>query len=638
MSTASTPSRAAARSGMRATERGARRRAREGARTRHSSWLAIMRAFAPELRAIRWLLAAGYLGTFITVAASVVGPWPLKIIIDQVLTGRPLPRWLAPMAAHLTPAGLVIALSAAFAVIAAIGALGGTLERMGTARARERLTLILRDRLFAHLQTLPPTTIRSAHRSGELVLRLMGDVDIFARLQTKTYPLLVRYFAIGAGTLAVLAWLSPRLMLLSVLLLPPLALLVRYFGRSLTDFTHRKRRKEGEVAALAQEVVRGLPAIQAMGAEREARERFFHLNTERQHTGVEVTRFAAGMEQWLGIARGVVTAIVTGGGALLVLVGHLTLGDLTVIVSYLSQLLRPVEKVNDLADGVTRGVAGGDRLVALLALRPVVQSRPGAVELIRARGVVEMRDVSFAYPAEGRGARAVLRGVSMRLEPGQLAVLVGESGAGKSTLVHLLVRHFDPTAGQILLDGCPLSDIELASLRSQIAIMTQETHLFAGTIRQALCPAHLACSEAQLWDALRLVALDRFVRGLPAGLEAPLGEDALDLSGGQRQRMSLARAYLMNRPILILDEPLANVDPASQRIILDGLERMRAGRTCLAITHQLGLLAHADAVYRMENGRVSRVRHTRDATATAHADALERVILEPAPHAVGGGR
>ncbi len=624
----------------RASRTTANRRARRtrGVRTDghpRGGWLTLMRAFAPELRHLRWLLAAGYLGTLIDVGASVVAPWPLKIIIDQVLTGRTLPGWLAPIAAHVTAAQLVVVLAAGFAVVTALGALGGALERLSTARARERFILTLRDRLLAHLQTLPPTTIRSAHRSGELVLRLMNDVDIFARLQTKTLPLLVRYVATAVGTLTVMGWLAPKLMLLSLVLLPLLGVLVRHFGVSLTAVTHRRRGHEGEVAALAQEVVRGLPAIQAMGAEAEARRRFARLNGQRQRSGVEVTRYAARMEQWLSITRGIIIAIVTGGGALLVLGGRLTLGSLTVIASYLNQLLRPVDKINDLADGVTRGLAGGDRLLALLAQQPAVTLRPGAVDVARARGVVEFRDVSFSYPASERTRGAVLHGVTMRLEPGRMTVLVGESGAGKSTLVSLLVRHFDPDAGEILLDGRPLRDISLASLRAQIAIMTQETHLFAGSIRQAICPADLARSDAQLWDALRLVALDRFVRGLPSRFETPLGEDGLDLSGGQRQRLSIARAYLMDRPILVLDEPLANVDPESQRIILNGLETLRAGRSCLAITHQFGLLAHADVVYRMERGRAVEVRT--DVRELARASDEAPVALAPA-RAVGATR
>jgi ABC-type multidrug transport system fused ATPase/permease subunit len=200
--------------------------------------------------------------------------------------------------------------------------------------------------------------------------------------------------------------------------------------------------------------------------------------------------------------------------------------------------------------------------------------------------------------------RAVLRGVNLRLEPGRLVLLVGRSGAGKSTLINLLVRLFDPSAGTILLDGCPLPKIAIRSLRNQISMMSQDTHLFAGSLRQALIPTGAKVEDEQVWRALALVALDEFVNALPDRLETSLGEDGVNLSGGQRQRLSLARAFLLDRPILILDEPLSNVDAASEAVIAAALIRIKAGRTCLAITHRLSLFDQADAVYNLEDGRI----------------------------------
>jgi ABC-type multidrug transport system fused ATPase/permease subunit len=233
------------------------------------------------------------------------------------------------------------------------------------------------------------------------------------------------------------------------------------------------------------------------------------------------------------------------------------------------------------------------------------------MELRRPAGVVEFRDVWFEYPDSSDNRGVVLRGIDLSLKPGELAVLQGESGAGKSTILSLLVRLFDPTRGEILLDGVPLHQIKLKSLRSQIAIMTQELHLFSGTLRSVLMPAGVELSEACLWDALSLVALDEFVRALPRKLDTPLGEDGLNLSGGQRQRLSLARAFLLARPILLLDEPLANVDAASAAVILKALDRLRCGRTCLAITHESTLLKYADNVYCLKDGRIAELEDTR---------------------------
>ena len=214
-----------------------------------------------------------------------------------------------------------------------------------------------------------------------------------------------------------------------------------------------------------------------------------------------------------------------------------------------------------------------------------------------------LRDVWFAY--EDR-KRPVLNGVNLRLQPGELTVLVGVSGAGKSTLFSLLVRLFDPTRGEILLDGRPLPSIRLRSLRDQFAILSQDTHLFAGTIRSVLGPRDRPAGDGELWRALELVALDRFVREAPEQLDTPLGEDGVNLSGGQRRRLALARAFLLRRPILLLDEPLANVDAESAAVILDAIDELRETCTCFAVTHEASLAARADRVYRLVEGRLVR--------------------------------
>ena len=190
-------------------------------------------------------------------------------------------------------------------------------------------------------------------------------------------------------------------------------------------------------------------------------------------------------------------------------------------------------------------------------------------------------------------------------EPGTLTVLVGPSGSGKSTLLNLLLRLFDPSSGEIILDGIPYTRIQLQRLRAQFAVMLQATHLFAGTVRSALQSGHQRVSDEKLFEVLKQVALDDFVHSLPDGLNTVLGEDCVNLSGGQRARLSLARALLLDRPILLLDEPLANVDSESQEIILDALDRTRARRTCLAVSHQPALVRRADVVLQLEHGRIT---------------------------------
>jgi ABC-type multidrug transport system fused ATPase/permease subunit/glycosyltransferase involved in cell wall biosynthesis len=569
----------------------------------------LLKAFGPDLWAHRGPLAWSYFLRTVAIGAALFAPWPLKLIIDHVITSHSTPRLFLGITPELGPTHIVVLMTGLFLLATVCGAIANSSEKNIGARIRERLTLSIRDRLLGHLQTLAPT-FRNDNRSGELVLRLVDDSDLFVRVLTKTLPLLFQQFATLLLTLGVMFLVDVRLGLLASVLVPVLALVCRHYSRQLWSASRKKRRHEGKVSGLAQEIVRGMPVIQALGGERYARSKFENTNVKRLKAGVEETHVAVRMERTLQIIQGVALALVTGGGALLALHRQITIGELTLFTAYIAQLLKPIEKLNDLAETSGRGFAGGERLLALLEQEALVQDSPGAIELRRASGVVEFHDVWFEYPDSSVSRGVVLRGIDLRLEPGHLAVLQGESGAGKSTILSLLVRLFDPTKGEILLDGVPLRQIKLKSLRSQIAIMTQELHLFSGTLRSVLMPMGVQLNEARLWDALSLVALDEFVRALPLKLETPLGEDGLNLSGGQRQRLSLARAFLLDRPILLLDEPLANVDAASAAVILKALDQLRVGRTCLAITHESTLLKYADDVYCLREGRIVELEDT----------------------------
>ena len=561
----------------------------------------LSRTFGGDLWTHRWALTLSSLLEIVAAGAAILTPWPLKLLIDSVIAHKPLPRLLAALDPGLPAEGLALALAAAYVLVTAIGAAGTARQKILDARVAEQVNLELRDRVLMHLQALPPT-IRGTHRSGELVLRLVDDVKVFVRLHMKTAPLIFRYVTTSILTIAVMFWIEPRLGLLALVLVPVLIAVAFRNGRQLHEASRRKRHHEGEVAGLAQEIVRGLPTVQVLGAEEHARERFGTTNARSLEAGMQEIRLEVGMERSLNVAKGCAVALVIGGGTLLVLRGRLTVGVLTLFPSYIANLLKPVEKINDLASSVSKGLAAGERLLALLEHAPEVRDGAAALHVGRARGALE--DVHFTYPESDGRSTPVLRGVSLRLEPGRFTVLLGESGAGKSTIVSLLLRLFDPSAGSIRLDGRPITDISLRSLRAQFAVMIQDTHLFAGTVREALTPAELEVDEGRLWEALARVGLDGFVRDLPAGLDTALGEDGVDLSGGQRRRMALARAFLLDRPILVLDEPLEGVDAANEAVIVEALTRIRDSRTCLVITHRPSLLDSADAVYRLEGGRI----------------------------------
>ncbi|MFQ5707444.1 MAG: ABC transporter ATP-binding protein [bacterium] len=573
---------------------------------RQKTWRRLWKTFGPDLWRHRRKLVLAYLLSLISIGATVLSPWPLKSIIDHVISQQPFGWSLQHLTQGISSDGMVVLLSLSFVLLALIAALTGAANKIMIAQVRERLSLELRDKILVHIQKLPPS-MRTAFKSGELVMRLVGDVNLFTRLQTKTLPVIFRHVYMMIFTLAMMFWIEPRLALLGLMVIPGLAFLAKRYGGPLKNSSRKKRHHEGDVAGLAQEIVNGLPTIQAIGSESYTRKRFEHTNARSLESGVRMIGVIVGMERTLQVAQGVAVALVTGGGALLVLRGQLTVGELTVFAAYMTQLLKPVEKINELASSVARGFAAVEKLLGLLETRPAVREISAGATISAVKGNFSLQNIWFYYPDAGVGSAPVLRGLNLKLVPGKLTVLVGSSGCGKSTLLHLLLRLYDPSLGQILLDGCPLKEMSLQSLRAQISVLLQTTHLFAGTIREALAAHTKEVSDNQLWDALAFVGLERFVRKLPAGLNAPLGEDAFNFSGGQRKRLSLARAFLLDRPILLLDEPVANVDAQSETIILDALDEIRPGKTCLAISHRPALVERADVVYRMLDGQVFEV-------------------------------
>jgi ATP-binding cassette subfamily B protein len=310
------------------------------------------------------------------------------------------------------------------------------------------------------------------------------------------------------------------------------------------------------------------------------------------------------MEGALGLVVGLTTA--AGSAAVLVIgvqhvqAGHLTLGELLLVMAYLSQLYAPLKTLGKKAAGLQSHLASAERAFALLDAAPDVAEGPHARPLARAAGAVAFRGVSFAYGDH----RPVLRDVSFEVRPGARVGVVGMTGAGKTTLVNLLTRFYDPTAGQITLDGVDLRDYRLADLRHQFAIVLQEPVLFSTSIAENIAYARPGAADEEIVAAAKAARIHEFIARLPQGYQTPVGERGLSLSGGERQRVALARAFLKDAPILILDEPTSAVDVRTEAEILDAMGRLMQGRTAFLITHRLSALKDCDALLVLEGGRL----------------------------------
>ena len=565
--------------------------------------------FRAELWAERRAFALSYLYTCFAVGALLLVPWPLQLIIDFVLAGKPLPL---PLIGELGSDIQILVLGVSTIVIAVLRISFVTLEKMSNARIRERITVAIRDRLLTHAQTLPLDG-QVEGRSGELVLRLVNDVSQFARLITRALPVSINHLITTVSTLAVMFFVEPILACVGALVLVVIVWLARRYATPLHKASRERRRREGEVTALAQEIIRNLPTTQATSQEEFTQTRFREVNRRSLYSGVREVQVGVAMERSMAIARSSALAAISVGGAMLVLRESFTVGELTVFLTYMSQLLRPAEKANEQVSTIIRSLARGETIQELLDRKPAVTDEPGAEDLDDCAGRLQLCSVSFAYPSAEPDQQYVFENVNVLLEPGTLTAIVGASGSGKSSLVSLMLRLYDPTDGEIRLDGTPLPAIRLAALRRQFAVMVQDTRLFAGTIRDSL-QLGVEASDGDIWHVLTEVGLADWARSMPGQLDAALGEDGQNLSGGQRARLSLARACSCGGPFCCSMSRPRMSTPFSRDLILAAIERVRPHTTCIVTTHNPEVMEHADQVLRIQGQEVvveSRQRNVR---------------------------
>jgi ATP-binding cassette subfamily B protein len=281
--------------------------------------------------------------------------------------------------------------------------------------------------------------------------------------------------------------------------------------------------------------------------------------------------------------------------------GTLTLGELMLVMSYLAQLFGPLASLSEMTSRTQRSLSSAERAFALLDQAPDVVEKKHAIPLHHAQGAVTFRNVGFAYDRD----RPVLRDVSIEIKAGLRVGIVGMTGAGKSTLVSLLTRFYEPDEGEILLDGVDLRDYKLAALRNQFGIVLQESVLFSTSIGENIAYARPDASEEEIIDAARAAHAHDFISRLPEGYATRVGERGMQLSGGERQRIALARAFLKNAPILILDEPTSSIDLKTERDIMEVMERLSIGRTTFIIAHRLSTLKHCDLLLGIDRGHIA---------------------------------
>ena len=533
---------------------------------------------------------------------ALLTPVPVKIAIDHVLGDVPIPPWLAavlPAPALASEGGLLITASLAVVVIALAQQLQGFATSLLQAWTDERLVLGFRARLFEHVQRLA-LGFHDLRGAADTLYRIQYDALAVRDAVTQGAVPLVTSAATVAVMVGVSAAIDWKLTLVALAIAPVLlAMSQAVKGRLRRQWTHRKE-LEASAMGVVQEVLGALRVVKAFGQERREVERFRVEAEAGVGARVRAEATQAGFNVLLH------TAVAAGTGAVLYLgvqhvrAGVITTGDLVLVLLYLALLYVPLQTVGMKVAALQTAFASAARAFALLDEAPEVDQATHARPLDRAAGAVTFDAVAFAYP----GAEPVFEGVSVEVPAGARVGIVGPTGAGKSTLLGLLPRLYDPTAGRVLLDGADLRDLRLADLRRQFAIVLQDPVLFAGSVAENVAYGRPGAGPDEIRQAARRANAHDFVEALPGGYDAPVGDRGMRLSGGERQRISLARAFLRDAPVLLLDEPTSAVDVATERLVMDAIDRLMEGRTTFMISHRPDTLARCDLVLRVGGGGV----------------------------------
>ena len=525
-------------------------------------------------------------------------PWPLKLAVDNAIGGQPLGGGLAPLN-QLGPGGLAAVAVGAGIGLVGVGALVGYLITYLTSATAERVGADLREAVFGRMLGLG-LPFHDRHRSGDLVTRLTGDVARVEDSMVAWFTVLVPEVLTLAGMVVVVLAVDLTLGLAALAVVPPLALVVAMRRRRIRAVQRVSRDADAALASEATEVLRNVRVVQAFTREDEAGGHF----SGRSRRAVAAALGAMDLEaRWSPVADLLLAA---GGGLVLwlgvaaVTGGRMSLGTLLVVLAYLSSLYGPIRALARLSRTLARGAASRERVLEVLDSGEVV---PAAAEPRPAgppRRGLALRGVWFGY-AEGA---TVLRHLDLEVAAGERVCVVGPTGAGKSTLLALLLRFYDPDAGAVELDGTDLRDLELGSLRRQLALVPQDPWMLDGTIADNVGFGRPGATCERLEAVAAQTGVHELIQRLPDGWDTQIGEGGVRLSGGQRRRVALARAILRDASVLLLDEPTSGLDAASEQAVLGALDLAAEGRTALSVSHRLSLAARADRVVVLDGGRV----------------------------------
>ena len=545
------------------------------------------------LRPYRGYMFIAVVGLVAGAAIGLVFPWIMQNLVDTVLAQGNLDELNR----------ITLILIATFVLRAAFY----YVQNYYLAYAGERIVVDLRQAVYTHLQALS-LRFYSDRRVGELISRLSSDVTLVRSALTNSVATVLSQALAFAGSLVLMLVLNWRLTLFVLLLAPPVAISGALFGRRLRKLSTELQDQIADSSAMAEEALTGVRVVKAFTREAYEARRYGDQMQRAFGATMALTRVRAAFGPLITLLGFAALAGMRWFGGREVLAGRLTGGALIAFLVYGLNIAGALGSFTNLYGQLQEALGASRRIFELLDEVPEIRDAPGAMTLPAVKGRLTFEHVSFAYPAgagEAESGGKVLDDLRLEIQPGEALALVGPSGAGKSTLFNLIPRFYDPTDGRVCVDGYDLRTVTLASLRAQIGIVPQETHLFSGTVRENLRYGKLEATDTELAAAARAANAEEFIERLPHGYDTRVGEKGVKLSGGQRQRIAIARAILKDPRLLLLDEATSSLDSESEGLVQEALERLMHGRTTVMIAHRLSTVHRADRIAVLAEGRLA---------------------------------
>jgi ABC-type multidrug transport system fused ATPase/permease subunit len=537
-------------------------------------------------------------------AMSVATPWPLKIILDNVVGEHKLPPWLDDFLHPFMTSGGKMQIAAAAAIatilIALLGAAASYLANYYTTSVGQWVANDLRLRTYHHLQQLS-LNYYNTHEMGALLSTITADVQTIQNFaSSSTLGILVDMFTIVA-MLVIMFWLNWDFTMIAVGVTPFMLLMVSRFKKAVKKATREVRKQQSNVVAVVQQGLESMRVVKAFGRQDLEQEELSEVSKATVEAALKARRVKALLSPIVTVTVSLCTAFVLWRSSSLILKGTMTAGALTVFLSYLTKFFKPVQDLATMTNTIAQTAVGVERVRAILEADDVIEERGDAREPQPLKGEIKFENVAFAYNKDA----PVLTDVNFQIQAGQMVGVVGPTGGGKSTIVSLIPRFYDPSAGKVSIDGVDIRDYKLHGLRNQIAYVLQETVLFRGTVAENIAYGRGSATRDEIVKAAKLANADEFIAKMPQGYDTMVGDRGDTLSGGQRQRIGIARALIRNNPILILDEPTAALDTESEQLVMEALERLMKGRTVITIAHRLSTIRNSDKIVVLKGGVVA---------------------------------